>query len=164
MSAFLSPRRSGPLSARDAAFGGGTDFNWDSSALSLVSIVFEGEFGSGPGQFDPAFTRCDNEECSGPGFIDGLATGNFAGLGDPGPILVATVTFDTLAAGSFLMDISEDDGIAGPFVSVNTFGPYPDLVFGDATINIVGGAVPVPAAIWLMIGGLATLVRYRRKS
>jgi hypothetical protein len=144
----------------DATLGGGTDFNWDASGLSLVSIVFD----DNP-DFDPGFTRCDNEECSGPGFIDGLATGNFDGLADPGPILVATITFDTLAAGNFLMDISEDDGIAGPFVSANNFGLYPDLTFGDATINVVGGGeVPVPAAIWLMIGGLGSLVRYRRKT
>ena len=72
----------------NAALGGGTDFAWDVNGLSLVSIVFDDNFGTGPGQFDPAFTRCDNEECSGPGFIDGLATGNFAGLGDPGPSLL----------------------------------------------------------------------------
>jgi hypothetical protein len=147
----------------NAALGGGTDFAWDPAALSLVSIVFDNNFGTGPGQFDPAFTRCDNEECSGEGFIDGLATGNFAGLGDPGPIYIATITFDTLAAGSFLIDISEDAGIAGPFISAITFGPYTDLTFGDATINVDAG-VPLPAAAWLMIGGLGALLGRRRKA
>jgi hypothetical protein len=143
----------------DATLGGGTDFAWDSSGLSLASIVFD----DNP-DFDPSFTRCDNEVCWGDGFIDGLATGNFDGLADPGPILIATITFDTLAAGAFLMDISEDDNIAGPFVSARTFNTYPDLQFGDATINVSSGVVPVPAAIWLMIGGLGTLLGYRRKS
>jgi hypothetical protein len=146
----------------NAALGGGTDFAWDPAGLSMTSIVFNGVFGSGPGQFDPAFTRCDNENCSGDGFIDGLATGNFAGLGDPGPISVATVTFDALAAGIFLIDISEDAGIAGPFISAITFGPYTDLTFGDAMITVAG--VPLPAAAWLMIGGLGALLSRRRKA
>lgn len=149
----------------DPALGGGTDFAWDAGALSLVSIVFDDNFGTGNGQFDPAFTRCDNEVCSGPGFIDGLATGNFNGLGGDGPILIATITFDTLAAGSFAIAISEDSGIAGPFVSAVTFGPYDDLTFTGSTVNVAGGGtVPVPAALWLMIGGLGSLLRYRRKA
>jgi hypothetical protein len=149
----------------NAALGGGTDFEWDPGALSLVSIVFADNFGTGPGQFDPAFTRCDNESCSGPGFIDGLATGNFNGLGDPGPIYIATITFDTLAAGSFAINISEDAGIAGPFISAITFGPYTDLEFIDATVDVTGAPpVPLPAAVWLMIGGLGALFGYRRKT
>jgi len=147
----------------DPTIGGGTDFTWDASALSLVSIVFDDNFGTGPGQFDPAFTRCDNEVCSGDGFIDGLATGNFNGLGGDGPIYIATVTFDTLAAGSFAIDLTQDSGIAGPFVSAITFQPYTDLTFTGATVN-VGAAVPLPAALWLMIGGLGTLLGYRRKA
>ena len=146
-----------------AALGGGTDFAWDPAALSLVSIVFDDNFGTGPGEFDPDFTLCDDEDCSGPGFIDSLATGNFNGLGDPGPIYIATITFDTLAAGTFLIDISEDANIAGPFTSIEG-GPYPDLTFGDATVTVVGAPVPLPAAAWLMIGGLGALLGYRRQS
>jgi hypothetical protein len=124
----------------EAALGGGTDFTWDPSAFSLLSIVFDDNFGTGPGQFDPAFTRCDNENCSGPGFIDGLATGNFSGLGDPGPIYIATLTFDALRTGTFSITAAEDDGvIAGPFVSAITFLPYPDIQFAGAAVEIQPG-------------------------
>jgi hypothetical protein len=129
----------------EAAIGGGTDFTWDPNAFSLVSIVFDDNFGTGPGQFDPAFTRCDNEICSGFGFIDGLATGNFNGLGDPGPIYIATLTFDTLGSGTFSIVASEDEfsGIAGPFISAIDFLPYPDLQVAGASVEIQPGP-PAP--------------------
>ena len=43
--------------------------------------------------------------------------------------------------------------------------PYdPPPTFTGATVNVSGGEVPLPAAIWLMIGGLGTLLGYRRKA
>jgi hypothetical protein len=149
----------------EATLGGGTDFMWDSNAFSLASIVFDDNFGTGNGQFDPAFTRCDNEICDSPGLIDGLATGNFNGLGDPGPIFIATLTFTALTEGSFAIDIAEDSGIAGPFVSAIDFQTYDNITFTGATVTVTGGGeIPVPAAAWLMLSGLGLLARFRRKS
>jgi len=139
----------------EATLGGGTDATWDPAGLSFVSLVFD----DNP-DFDPAFTR--QGEVS-PGLIDGFATGNFNGLAGDGPLYIATITFTALTEGSFVIDLAEDTGIAGPFVSI-AGQLYPDLVFSGATVNVSGGAVPLPAALWLMIGGLGTLLGYRRKA
>jgi hypothetical protein len=154
----------------NAAIGGGTDVMWDASAFDWVSTVFVDNFGTGAGEFDPQLTRCDGSGdegfCESPGLIDGLATGNFNGLGDPGPIMIATITFTALAEGTFSIDLAEDvGGIGGIFVSAVDFQPYDDLTFTGATVTVEsGGAVPVPAAAWLMLSGMGALLGYRRKS
>jgi hypothetical protein len=143
----------------EATLGGGTDFMWDPSAFSFVSIVFD----DNP-DFDPFFTRCDDEVCDSPGLIDSLATGSFDGLAGDGPLLIATVTFTALAEGSWMIDIAEDSNLAGPFVSAETFEPYGDVVFTGATVNVVGSQIPLPAAAWLLMGGLGMLGFRRRKA
>jgi hypothetical protein len=137
----------------NATLGGGTDVTWDPSGLSFVSLVFD----TNP-LFDPAFTRIGDVS---PGLIDGMATGSFNGLAGSGPLYIATITFQTLAAGSFAIDLSEDAGIAGPFVSILGM-TYTDLTFTGGNVNV--SAVPLPAAAWLMIGGLGALLGYRRKA
>ncbi len=120
----------------EAALGGGTDVRWLPSAFSLEDFEFVDNFGTGPGRFDPIFTRGDDEMIESPGMIDGLATGNFDGLGDPGPIRIATLRFEARKPGTFTIAASEDDGIAGPFVSAVNFDLYPDLAFTGAAINV----------------------------
>jgi hypothetical protein len=143
----------------DATLGGGTDIMWDATAFSLVSILFD----DNP-NFDVAFTRCDDEPCDSPGLIDGLSTGNFNGLAGDGPLFIATITFQTLVEGAFAIALAEDANIAGPFVSATRFDIYPDLEFIGADVNVIGGVVPLPAAAWLLIGGLGTLLGFRRKA
>jgi hypothetical protein len=138
----------------NATLGGGTDVTWDASALSFVSLVFD----TNP-NFDPAFTR---QGTITPGLIDGMATGSFNGLAGTGPLYIATITFQTLASGSYAINLAQDDtGVAGPFVSI-LGQTYPDLVFEGGIVNVSG--VPLPAAAWLMLGGLGTLLGYRRKA
>jgi hypothetical protein len=136
----------------NATLGGGTDVTWDPSGLSFVDLVFD----SNP-NFDPAFTRTGTVS---PGLIDGMATGSFNGLAGDGPLYVATITFQALTAGTFAIDLSQDTGIAGPFVSL-VGQTYPDLTFSGASVDV---SVPLPAAAWLMIGGLGTLLGYRRRA
>ncbi|MEM9270258.1 MAG: VPLPA-CTERM sorting domain-containing protein [Pseudomonadota bacterium] len=52
-------------------------------------------------------------------------------------------------------------GIAGPWVSAADFVTELDPTYGSATVNAV---VPVPAAVWFMLSGLAALFGIRRQA
>jgi len=137
----------------DATLGGGTNIAWDPAILSLASVVFS----SNPA-FDPFFTRPGDVS---PGLINGLATGSFNGLAGTGPLYIATITFNTLAEGSTVIDLGPNVSPAGPFVSAITFAPQ-NVDFIDGSVSV--SAIPLPAAAWLMIGGLGALLGFRRKA
>lgn len=146
----------------EATLGGGTDVSWDPAVLSFASLVFN----STPGLLDPAFTRCEtggnDPNCVSPGFLNAMATGSFNGLAGTGPLYIATITFDVVGGGgsSTAINLAEDGDIAGPFISLVTFDTYPNIEFRGASVSVV----PLPAAAWLMIGGLGALLGFRRKA
>lgn len=154
--------------------GGGLDVFYDNTLL-----VYNEDFA-----FDPSFpTDVDLSRpgtngipdncavdptasgCSVPGEINGIAFGTFLdeGLAGAGPTLVGTLSF----TGSDLFDIgmttsltmADNDLPAGPFIATD-FTNLAGLVdYTGATVN----AVPIPAAVWLMFGGLGMLVGVARR-
>ncbi len=69
--------------------------------------------------------------------------------------VIGTLTFDVLSSDWFARG-QDTDSIFGPFLDFHTFEPIP------IEYNSVP-AVPVPAAAWLMFGGLAALFGVGRK-
>ncbi len=117
--------------------GGGFDVAF--SGLAFVS--FDSSY---PG--DPGFSR---EPDVLDGLLFGFAFGDFNGLtGDFGAI--GTLTFDVTDVDWVA---STEAGIGDPFLDVKTFQPIP------IEYNTVSGSavIPVPAAAWLMFGGLGAL-------
>lgn len=128
--------------------GGGFDIVYDSSALSFVA------WNPNP-VGDPSFARLPDIS---DGLLSGIAVGEF-NTGITGVQNLGTVQFEVLALGGEVSG-ADTNSPAGPFVDFSTFGVIP-VEYNTA---VVGSAViPVPAAVWLMFGGLGALAGFGRK-
>jgi hypothetical protein len=141
---------------------GGLDLFYDSTVLT-----YDDNFAFDPGfDTDPAFSRpgdkgdSDNcfadpsiAGCSGPGEVNGIAFGNFGGLADTGPTLVGSLSFSGLALGVSPLTMEDNDTPAGAWFATDGSGP----------LDVDYAVVPVPAAAWLMSGGLGMLLGFARK-
>ena len=125
--------------------GGGFDIAWDPNALAFESVELA-DIGN------PAFRRT-------PDVFDGLleswAFGDFAPF--IGEHFVGTVFFTVLDGMGQTTDImaSDTSGIGGPWTDAFLFYT---LDYHDATLT----RVPLPAAGWLMLGALGTLIVRRQ--
>lgn len=141
----------------EATLGGGFDVFFDPSVLSFVSHTYNASLG------DPLLRR--NPDIL-TGEINGLSFGDFGG--PTGPALVVTLVFNTLSATSTLVSLNvngadgpDGAGEPGGFLSaIAPFGPQA-VSFTGAAVNIT--PVPLPAAGWLMLGGLGALVGMARR-
>lgn len=145
-----------------------------------VTIQFMGDFGDDPtlgGTFDILFDAADlavntytQEAIFDPGFfVEGTITdgnivgggfGDFGGI-DAGGFLIATVVFDVIGAFDNLeTQVSMQDGTGGggPFFSAVTFNQQ-TVDYGPAVVS----QIPLPAAVWLMMGGLGAMFGFGRK-
>ncbi len=132
----------------DTTIGGGFDIQYDSSALSFLSW--------NPNAVgDPGFSGLP---AISDGLLSGITVGEFSS-GLTGIQNLGSVSFMVLADGGTLSS-ADTDSDAGPFIDFNTFQNM-NVEYNSATVNAV--PVPVPAAVWLMVGGLGALFSFRRK-
>ncbi len=132
--------------------GGGFDISFDTSVLSFVS------WDANP-VGDPGFARLPDVL---DGLLSGIAVGDF-NAGITGIQNLGTVTFEVVAGATRGINTvmpGDTSSVAGPFVDFNTFQVVP-VTYNGAQVNV--GAVPVPAAVWLMFGGLGALFGFGRK-
>ena len=123
--------------------GGGIDIFYDSSRLSFASFTFSPSLGDDVGlQRQPDVLT---------NTLNGLAFGNFNGLS--GPSMVGTLTFNTIGMGTALFTMADNVLPAGGFFSSATFAPQ-TVTYQGTSVNIT--AVPIPAALWLMLSGMAS--------
>lgn len=132
----------------DATLGGGFDIIFDPTFLAFDSLV-------NAGLGDPAFGR-DPDIL--PGLLESWGFADFNGL--TGPAFVGSVTFEVLAgfAGSTFVSTGPTSGIAGPFVSAVDFITILDVDFNSVEVS----AIPIPAAVWFLLSGIAVLFGIRR--
>ncbi len=149
----------------DPTIGGGFDILFDSSLVSYVngSFLIDSELTS-----DPALTRDGNLASPAANQVDvdvaggkivGAAFGDLIGLS--GPSLVGSLTFlaENPGLAGFALAATENPAV-GNFVS--TFTLEEQMVnFSGSSVQI--SAVPVPAAVWLMLSGLAGIAGMARR-
>lgn len=138
--------------------GGGLDLFFDDEAFGFVSFDFMAAESVGD---DPAFRRMPDIHSNE---LNGISFGNFAGMSSRS--LIGIFTFTTLAPGVYDFSLLANEGGGpnnpGPFVSMA--GIPIDVDFSGAVVEVLGGAaVPLPAAVWLMLGGIGFLARFRRR-
>jgi hypothetical protein len=141
----------------DPALGGGFDVFFDSSGLDYGAWIFMAPESVGD---DPDFRRQPDVL---PGELNGIAFGNFEGMF--GRSLIGFLTLDALAVGSYDITLANNEGgppsNPGPFVSFTTGLPMA-IDFHGTTVQVIASAIPLPAAAWLLLGGLAALGLRRR--
>jgi hypothetical protein len=133
--------------------GGGTfTVNWDNSKASLATAALpglgDGPVATGTGSFlinnNPTFDLLPGSP---------PVNGNFN---------FAVLTFNALAAGAMNLVVADDGGIFSGWFDNDTAEPIPTS-YQNANINITGAVVPVPAAAWLLISALGSMVALKRR-
>lgn len=135
------------------------DFSSDPTLGGGVDVVF-GNFTNGSQlsflSYDPAalgdpfYINVPTVSTTGDR-LEGITFGDFTN-GVSGPALVGTLVFNTLVAGNYSLSLV-DSGLTGGFYSMSGVQQTP--VYTPASFTVT--AVPVPAAIWLMLSGLVGL-------
>ena len=131
-------------------------FTWNSAFLGPVA---DPSFSRAPDDCaaTPAATGCgDNNPF--PGYtseLNGLSFGNLNGI--TGSHLVGWFTFDILGMGVAALTMLDNDAPAGEWYSSVTLQPLTMEYFGPKIF------IPLPAAVWLMLGGLGMLLGIGKK-
>ena len=140
----------------DTIVGGGLNLSFNASVLQLNSVtinqtVFDFYIGDG------------TEE----GIVDNslgllLNTSFNTFFGASGNFDIMDIGFTAIGAGSSNLTLSE----SLLWVFADEFGaPYgSNVTYNPATVNVVGASpVPVPAAVWLFLSGIAGLLSFTKK-
>ena len=143
----------------EPTLGGGLDVNYNDTELDFISFIFDPTFLT---LTDSAFT-CPGAALCSPGIdqpnsVTNIAFGNFSGIS--GPSLVGTLTFNTLKEGDIALTTVSTVGSSGPFVSAITFQEQV-VNFTGTSVNVT--AVPLPGALYLMLGGIGLLYGYAKR-
>jgi len=128
------------------------------TVLGYTGFTFDAAFPTDP-SFTSTPTDCSVDTtaigCAGADELNSLAFGNFAGIG--GPFTVGVMTFDALAMGVASLTMMDNDIPSGSFFS--TAGNLMTIDYVGTEIRVV----PLPAAVWLMLGGLGMLLGFGKK-
>ncbi len=128
----------------DPTFGGGVDISWDETLLEFVDWTFD----TSTVQDDPSFREVGE-------LLDGRLTDISAGEIGDGLIdgIMGTITFMAISQGDAIVDIGPASDPLLEWVSLAFVVQTPDYIGAGVAIQ----PVPVPAALWMLLGGLGTL-------
>lgn len=138
--------------------GGGVKLEWDASVLSFVSITLD----------DPPWdTRFVNDVNADSGILDTIFLGNSDIGGIGGDFNIGTVIFNVIGIPGSSTAITtitiSDADIGGGWTESNTIPVNTlDVGYNSANVNVVA-PIPVPAAVWLFVSGIAGLGLFKKR-
>lgn len=124
----------------DAVVGGGFDFSYDASVLSLTGISF------GP-EWDPLASSAGTHDAVA-GTVTGLFFNTFTGS-PTGSFLNATLSFKAIGLGSSAITLA-----------ANPLFPFANLAAEEVPFSVASGtvqAVPEPATVSLLLAGVGVM-------
>lgn len=147
--------------------GGATDFLFDPSVLTFQNFVFSTTIGAAR---DPSFDArttgdtapFDPWDLQAPNLVT-IGFGNFNGLSLPAGTVIGTLTFMAGSVPGTSTNITlSDSGKWGGYFDQAT-GTTPISVNYPATDATSAQVVPLPAAAWLVLSGVAGLIGMSRR-
>lgn len=139
-------------------FIGGFDFNasWDSNILSLANVSFGSVLGS------PSFPSATIDNSAGFSNLSNISflldlTSVQSGTGS---IILATLVFDTLAAG--MSGLTLTGNISGGGFLSDEYGLLLAANANSGSVNVVVASVPEPGTLFLLGAGLLMILSMRK--
>ncbi len=133
--------------------GGGVKLEWDASVLSFVSITLD----------DPPWdTQFFDDAATRSGILNSIFVGDSAPQGVGDDFNIGIVIFSVIGApGSSTPITISDADLGGGWVANGTVQPI-NVSYNSTNINVVA-PIPVPAAVWLFMSGIAGFGFFRKK-
>jgi len=142
---------------------GGVEFFWDPALVQLervsLALPVDASFSC------PGSINCPSAGSNSAPIVWGEFLTDLIAPTDTTPVLLATLDFTAIGTraavggSAALFSMASSDALTGGWFGAG-FDPIATPDFGTYAMQIV---VPVPAAVWLMLGGLGTLLGLRRR-
>lgn len=136
--------------------GGTFDVQWDSSVIGFNDFAFDPSFSARDPDFDVEDLQLSN--------LLNIGFGNLSGLSITSDTVIGTLTFDVTGAPGMETAVTLlASGTGDPFFDSDSLEPINPNYFGATAMVADTAPIPLPAASWLLMGGLVGLFGAARR-
>ncbi len=147
----------------DGLRAGGINFLYDSALVSLDGVTLE--IPTSASFSCPGSANCPADTAGSTAIVWGEFQTDLLDPGHAGPTLMATVSLTAIAGAAealAVFDMTSNIQLTGGWFG-SGFAAIDAPVYEGAVVDVQTAVIPLPAAVWFMMGGLGVLARFRRK-